>query len=214
MALRNIQDIVDFERFVIRKERGIFISIEEATASLDTAQMDLMELFFADFAKTERIHDALRPFMVYQDFTSDATGKITFPADYMHFLGNAVVIVGSTIYKIIILNNNEWADAIRSQLRPATVTSPIAKDISGGFQLYPFQTHYGQYDYLRRPATPVYAYTQSGRTITYNFAGSTQLEWADNYINPIMFRSLSFYGIDMDDDKVIQYSEMQKQEEQ
>lgn len=222
MAIRQINNIVDLMRFIVRKEKGIYVSIEEATATLDSTQLDYFEKLFADFEKNETIHDGLRPFRVIQGFTSSLSGflnAVYFPDDYMHFTGNAVTIYGSTLYKIKFVNDDEWADATRSQLRQPLSTAAIAKDIgksnvslNGGFQLFPLQTLVGSYDYLRRPVTPVYAYTVSGRTITYNAGASVQLEWTDNYINPIMFAALSYWSIDMDDNGLIQYSEMQKAE--
>ena len=218
MASRNINDIYELMRFIIKKERGQFISIQEAMETLDSCQLDIFENLFADYEKTQRIHDGLRPFRKVQQFVASITGQVPFQDDYMHFTGNANTIVGSTLYKIKWTNDDEWADATRSQLRAPSSTMAIAKDLgkddlvnnTGGFQIFPFAALSGQYDYLRRPATPVLAYTQTGRTITYDAGSSTQLEWTDIYINSIMFAALSYWGVDIDNDKLIQYAEMQK----
>lgn len=205
-------------RFIVKKERGVFITIPEAMETLDSCQLDVFEKLFADFEVNQRIHDGLRPFRVTAAFTTVGYGIVPFEDNYMHFTGNAVVIIGSTFYKIKFINDDEWGDATRSQLRQPTATSAIAKDIGktdasnefGGFQLFPFDTLSGAYEYLRRPATPVLAVTTVGRVITYDPNASTQLEWQDNYINEIIFAALSYWGINMDSDRLIQYAEMQK----
>jgi hypothetical protein len=222
MAIRDINTIYEQMRFIVRKERGIYVTIDEAMQTLDSCQLDIFENLFADFEKNQKIHDGLRPFSKSQSFTASSTGQVGYQDDYMHFTGNAVTVVGSTLYKIKWTNSDEWADATRSQLRQPTPTMAIAKDLGkddlnnnvGGFQLCPFQALYGQYDYLRRPATPVLAYIQVGRTITYDAGASTQLEWQDNYINSIMFAALSYWGINMSENDLVQYTELQKQQTQ
>ena len=219
---RSIDDIYNTMRFIVRKERNIFITIDEAMETLDSCQLDIFENLFADFEKNQKIHDGLRPFSKSQPFTASSTGAVSYQDDYMHFTGNSVTIVGSTLYKIKWTNSDEWADATRSQLRQPTSTMAIAKDLGkddlsnnvGGFQLCPFQALYGQYDYLRRPVTPILAYTQVGRTITYDPINSVQLEWQDNYINSIMFAALSYWGINMSENDLVQYTELQKQQTQ
>ena len=87
---------------------------------------------------------------------------------------------------ISFVNEDEIALALKSQLRPVSTSLPIAKDTATGIQIYPQVTQTGFYNYLRRPLKPVYGYTTSGRTITYDNATSTQLEFTDVYINNII----------------------------
>lgn len=217
---RNIAQIVDLMRFIVRKQLGVYVSIEEATATLDSVQIDYFEKLFSDFAETQKIHDGLMPFLVSQSFASNSSGIVEYQDDYMHFASNASTVFGSTLYKIKFVNPDEWADATRSQLRAPTLTSAIAKSIgkdntasgNGGFQICPFTIINGTYDYLRRPVAPVYDYTQVGRVITYLPLSSTQMQWNDNYINPIMFLALSYWGINMNENSIVEYSEMQKQQ--
>ena len=167
MAARNISQIYDLMDFIIRKERGAFVTIPQGVSALASAQLTVFERYFKLFAETQQIHDALRPFRVYYNFTSDGTGNVTFPADYTHMLASVFTVSGSTRYRVTFISEDEWVDAMNSQLRPATTSAPIAKNTATGFVLFPFQTQSGYFDYLRLPATPVYAYTQTGRTITY-----------------------------------------------
>ena len=209
---RSISDIVDFIQYVVRKERGVFLSPAQCTANLDTAQLDCLEEWFKLYGINQIVHDSLRPLRVYYQFTTDASGFVTFPEDYLHILGTAFTVTGSTVNEITFHNEDEFVNALKSQLRPVSLSRPIARDTSTGFSIYPQSLQVGFFSYLKRPPTPVYAYTQAGRAITYDPANSTQLIWSDVYINNIIARSLSFVSINMDEKSVSDFAIMYEQE--
>lgn len=205
---RNISDIVNFIQYLVRKERGIFLLPSQATANLDAAQMDCIAEWFEPYGETQKLHDALRPIRVYYQFTSNGAGFVTFPSDYLHILGSPFTVTGSTVNEISFVQESELPFAIKSQLRPVSTSYPIAVDTATGFSIYPQTTQIGFFNYLRRPATPVYGYSQAGRTITYDPDTSTQLEFSDVYINAIIARSLKFVGINMDEQGISQFAEI------
>ena len=198
--------------FIVRKERGVFVTIPEAMQTLDNAQLEAVEEWFSTYGTTQIIHDAIRKLRVQKSFTSDSTGLVTFDSDYLHLIGGAYTVSGSTINNVRFLNEDELALALKSQLRIVSTSNPIAIDASVGFRLYPAATQSGFYNYLRRPATPVLGYTQSGRNITYDPNTSTQLEFTDVYINNIISRALKFWGINMAEQDIQQFAQLQTQE--
>jgi hypothetical protein len=198
--------------FIVRKERGVFVTIPEAMQTLDNAQLEAVEEWFSTYGTTQIIHDAIRKLRVQKSFTSDSTGLVTFDADYLHLIGGAYTVSGSTINNVRFLNEDELALALKSQLRAVSTSNPIAIDASVGFRLYPAATQAGFYNYLRRPAAPVLGYTQSGRSITYDPNTSTQLEFTDVYINNIISRALKFWGINMAEQDIQQFAQIQTQE--
>jgi hypothetical protein len=198
--------------FIVRKERGVFVTVDEAMQTLDNAQLEAVEEWFSTYGTTQIIHDAIRKLRVQKSFTSDSTGLVTFDADYLHLIGGAYTVSGSSINNVRFLNEDELALALKSQLRAVSTSNPIAIDASVGFRLYPAATQSGFYNYLRRPATPVLGYTQTGRTITYNSGTSTQLEFTDVYINNIISRALKFWGINMAEQDIQQFAQLQTQE--
>lgn len=206
---RNIVQINDLLRFIIRKERGAFITIEEADSSLDAGQLDAFSDYFKMYGETQQVHDALRPFRVRQSFTSDSNGLVTFESDYLHMLPDVYTVTGSTINKVRFVNEDEFVTARTSQLRPVSTSRPIAKDASNGFYLYPEVSQGGFYTYLRRPATPRYAYTIVDRVVTYDEANSTQIEFSDIYINNIIAKALKYYSINLGEQDIMQFAEMQ-----
>jgi hypothetical protein len=208
----NINDIYNQMLFIVRKERGVFVTISEAMQTLDNAQLEAVEEWFSTYGTTQIIHDAIRKLRVQKSFTSDSTGLVTFDADYLHLIGGAYTVSGSTINNVRFLNEDELALALKSQLRLVSTSNPIAIDASVGFRLYPAATQTGFYNYLKRPATPVLGFTQSGRNITYDPNTSTQLEFTDVYINNIMSRALKFWGINMAEQDIQQFAQIQTQE--
>jgi hypothetical protein len=206
---RNIVEINDLLRFIIRKERGAFITIEEADDALDAGQLDAFSDYFKSYGETQQVHDALRPFRVRQSFTSDANGLVAFEDDYLHILPDVYTVTGSTINKVRFVNEDEFVTAITSQLRPVSTSRPIAKDASTGFYLYPETAQSGFYTYLRRPAKPTYAYSIVDRVVTYDENASQQIEFSDIYINNIIAKALKYFAINLAEQDISQFAEMQ-----
>lgn len=211
---RNISTLYDFFQYIVRKERGMFVTPQQFTDNLDAGQLDAFEEYFKPYGVDETIHDALRPFRVYYQFTSDAAGIVTFPSDYQHLVGTPFSVMGSTVNEITFINEDEFVGALNSQLRPVSLISPIALDTSNGFRMWPSQLQIGFFTYLRRPAIPVFAYTQVGRVITYNAAGSTQLEWLEVYWNNILAKALKYAGVNMDEAGITEFADKYNQETQ
>jgi hypothetical protein len=208
----NLNDIYNFMVFIVRKERGVFITIPEFQLTLDNAQIEAVEDWFRLYGETQSIHDAIRKLRVQIQFTTSNDGILTFESDYLHMIGGGFTVNGSTINTIRFLNEDEISFALKSQLRAVSALNPVAKDISTGLQLFPQIKHIGFYNYLRRPAAPVYGYTTSGRTITYDQSTSTQLEFTDVYINNIISRALKFWGINMAEQDIQVFAQNQTQE--
>jgi hypothetical protein len=203
---RTLENIVDFIRYVARKERGVFITIEEATANLDTGQMDAFEEYFKLWGINQVIHDALRPFRIYYPFTSDSSGFVTFPEDMVHLIGSPFTVTGSTVNEVAFVNESELPFALKSQLRPVTNSYPIAIDTSTGFSIYPQSTQIGFFNYLNRPNAPVYATVQNGRFIAFDATNSVELQWDDAYLNNIIAKSLRYIGINMAEQDISQFA--------
>lgn len=202
---RTLDDLYNFYRYIVRKERGVWITFPQFTANLDAGQLDAVEEWFEPYGKDQQLHDALRKLRVYQPYTSDAAGFVTYNSDYIHLLGQPFTVAGSTVNRIEFTNEDELPFALTSQLRPVSNSYPLGVDSSTGFSIYPQSTQLGAYFYLRRPATPVYGYSQVGRTVTYNPLTSTQLEFSDVYINHILAKALIYAGVAMNEQGITQY---------
>jgi hypothetical protein len=208
----NLNEIYNFMVFIVRKERGVFVTIPEFESTLDNAQIEAVSDWFELYGTTQKIHDAIRKLRSQVQFTSTSDGQVDFASNYLHMIGGAYTVTGSTINSIRFVNEDEVALALKSQLRPVSTSLPIARDTATGFQIYPQVAQTGFYNYLRRPLKPVYGYTTSGRTITYDNATSTQLEFTDVYINNIISIALKFWGINMAEQDIQAFAQNQTQE--
>lgn len=209
---RTLESVVDFMRYIVRKERGVFLTTDEAVQNLDVGQMDLFMSFFKDYGVTQNIHDALRPFRIYYQFTSNSAGFVTFPDGYLYLIGSPFTVTGSTVNEIVFVNEAEFPHALKSQLRPVSNSYPIAIDSSDGFSIYPQQTQIGYFTYLRRPAQPIYATVQSGRSIYYDATNSVNIEWEEQYWNNIIAKALKYVGVNMGEQDVFAFAEQFNQE--
>jgi hypothetical protein len=217
----TIFDIHFWVDFLTNKAQGVYFTHEEKDAALDRAQMQYFNEEYGYYAISQKLQDSLSPFKVTHQFlTSDTpSGLLTTPSGYQYLLGGDIVYMDGdrTRHKALkIASESELSDRLDSQLRPVTATSPIATiagKVSGLtlIQFYPKQTFAGEIYYLRRPVAPQYAYSQSGRTFTYNSGSSVQMEWGESELNEIIMRSLSFLGISIDDQLVTQYAEAKSQ---
>lgn len=209
---RSVDDIYNFMRYIVRKERGVFLTTDEAMQALDNGQMTAYAEYFSQYGQNQTIHDAIRPFRIYLQFTSNAAGMVAFPADYLNMVGNPFTVTGSTVNTIKFVNEDELSFALTSQLRPVTNSYPIAVDTVDGFSIYPQQTQIGFMWYMKRPATPVYGVTEVGRVVTYDANTSTQLEWEDQYINNIIAKALKFVGVNMGEADVYNFADQYNKE--
>lgn len=163
------------------------------------------------FEKDQQLHDALQPFKVLRyQFASNSSGLVSYPSDYVHFFYGAFSIYGSTVHSIQFLDNEQVADALDNQLRPISLSNPIAEVSAGGFQMYPMSAQIGFFSYLRLPVQVVYGYSQSGRTITYDPTTSVQIEFKDVYVNNIISRALKYFGISMSEAEIEQFAQSQQ----
>lgn len=214
MAIRSVNNLYDFYRYILRKERGIFCTIPQFNANMDAGQMDAVAEWFEPYGQTQKLHDALRKLRGYYQFTSNAAGFVTFPTDYIHLLGSPFTVTGSTVNELVFVNESELPFALKSQQRPVSNSYPIAVDTDTGFSIYPQSTQIGFFNYLKRPATITLAVTTVGRAQTYDAASSTQPDFSDIYFNHILAKALVYAGVNMDEQGVAAFAEAYNKETQ
>jgi hypothetical protein len=224
VAARNISDVYNLVDYITRKVRGVFISPSEFDESVVAANLEAFQYYWElSYKADQQLHDALQPFKVLrQQFQSAADGLVTFPQNYVHLFPGVFSIYGSTVNPCQFVDNENVPDALTNQLRPVSLSNPIAEVASIpnqptttlGFQMYPMQTQIGFYSYLRLPNQPHYGYVQVGRTITYDPLTSVQIEFTDVYVNNIISRALKYFGVSMGEAEIEQFAQSQTQQTQ
>lgn len=211
----NIKECIDFLNFWIAKEKGAYYTIEELIELIDRGQIAYYSDIKSKYAESQLIKDTLSPFKTTYQFNQ--AGVIQVPdSNYLDLLDIQIVYTyqGRTIYyPIWLVNEDERADRLMSQVDPISVYKPVGEQVGyKQFAIYPASTYVGTVSYFRRPIKPVFGYTViSGRVIVYDPNTSVQLEWRETDINKILLKSLSSIGINLSAADVSQFAELKTQ---
>ncbi len=206
--------------FLANKEQN-FWTREEIDMNLHMAQMWKFNDSLPNYAVDQKVQEALAPFKVTHTFTTGDTpnGLITFDvSQYLHFLGLYTQFydnrAGRVDYNPVrIVNEDELGGRLKSQLKPVTLQKPIATVTGlGKYQLYPQSPNTGKAFYLEAPVAPVFVYTQAGRVQTYDPGASTQMVWNETCINEIIMKALQLLGVNIQDGKLVNYTEQKDQQ--
>lgn len=210
----NISEAFEFLNFWINKKTGAWYTISELELLVDRGQISYYTDIKPRYATSQLVKDILSPFKETYNFTAQVSGYVIIPDDnYLDLLDIQIWFTISdrtTYYPVKLVNEDERANRLNSQISPVTVTSPIGEQTAPKtFRLYPASAYNGNVTYLRRPVAPVFGYSViSERVIVYNPNTSTQLEWRDTEIVPILLKSLQSVGVNLTSAEVSQYAQM------
>ncbi len=216
----NLFEILEFLNFWINKHTGSWYTPQELVEVLDRGQMAYYSDNKQKYATSQLVKDILSPFKATYSFlpANTISGYIVVPSNsnYLDLLDIQIEYgVSSRIlyYGVPVVNEDERAYKLNSQVDPVTVTSPIAEVIAPRFiRLYPLSGYTGTVTYLRRPVKPVFAYTTiSQRVIVFDEANSTNIEWRETEIVPVLLKCLQHLGINLPDNAVNQFAEAKTQ---
>ena len=215
----NLQEVYNFLNFWINKYLGSYLTISELTEVVDRGQMALYSDYKPKYATSQLIKDALSPFRQVYNFTTLLSGYVIVPSNsnYLDLLDIQIyfLISNRTVYcPVTMINEDERADRLNSQIDPVTITSPIGEQTAPRyFRLYPTGVYNGNVTYLRRPVKPVFAYTViSDRVIVYDSANSTQLEWRETEIVPLLLKALESVGVNLSSQELTQWAQIKTTE--
>lgn len=209
----------DFIRDQLGQERGGYETPTQIDSYLHRAQLWLFKQFLPDYSKDQAVEDALSVFKTPFTFTSSGAGAVTLPIDptvtpcYEYLCVMWAQYFDNTLSKvrykpIKFISEDELPDRLNSQILEPTITDPVGiEKTPGTFQLYPEVAISGKGFYLKTPVAPIFVFTQAGRVITYNQAGSTQLAWNESSMNKILVRALQYAGVNLSDGGMIEFTE-------
>jgi hypothetical protein len=228
----TIKDVHDIILFFLNKEQNAYLSHEEIDAVLDRAQMSQFNEYYNNhklyrpdnqvpivgYGESQRINDALSPFKSTYTFTNADTvgGVVTMPSTYMYLIALYTTQFVNSLNRnvtnpVTVLNEEELIYRLESQVLPVTLDDPICIiNANNKIQLFPDQPQAGKVFFFRRPLPPKFEYSQSGRTI--NWSGGQNLEWREGDINNIIMKALSFYGLNISSQEMVQYAETKNQQ--
>lgn len=214
----TIQEIHNFVLLLLNKHNTGYSTPSEIDDALDRAQMWYFNRLYGNveeyqpgrpvprvaYGMTSAVHDHLSSFKNNSVSNSNSSGLATLPSDYMH-----IIAIRKNDKSVPIISEDELGIRLESYIFAPSSTEPVAIiSGKGKVQLYPKETHSTlSIDYLERPEAPVFAYTQSGRTITYSSGSSTQMGWNEPALNAIIMRAVQYLGVNLEDQTAIGYTE-------
>jgi hypothetical protein len=217
----TLEEGYDFVNFWVNKQMNSYYTPEELDLIVDRASMSMFAQLRPQYATSQRLQEALAPFLVTYDFGSGQfiSGTISVPTspEFLALLDIQIQfnISNRTVFSgVPIISKDERAIRLNSQVEPVTVTSPIAEVLGiGRYRFYPTSTYTGAITYFRRPAKPNFVYNViSGRVIVFDENASTNLEWPEDWQNAVYLKALSSLGINLTDQQIQQYAEIKTQQ--
>jgi hypothetical protein len=148
-----------------------------------------------------------------------ADGRMSYPDDYLHIsscrfkykkqLKDCDDIIIKEV-DVRAMKDSEIGHIVTSQLVNPTRRYPYLAFYDDYIQFFPKDLGSVVLTYLRTPETPEWNYTTvSGRPV-YNEATSTDIDAPDEALNEIAMLVLSFLGINIREQMLVQYSEQLK----
>jgi hypothetical protein len=207
---KKIKEIHDQINLLTTKGRTGYHSPGDIDIAVYKASKDLYNLYFKEFESNNALHDSLRPFATSPAvITLSGTGQYTLPADFIHDIGE--ITSGSTDVMVDVVDRAALALRRADALVPPSASYPICTFYETYIQFYPINITNVKFAYLKKPIQPVYAYTiVSGRAV-YDDANSVDVEWNETDVGEVMVRTLSMLGVNLEDMKLVQWSEAQQQ---
>lgn len=142
-----------------------------------------------------------------------------FPADYFtfdamtHEYQRNIDGVATTIPRPVeMLTESELAIRGGEWVKRPTTWNPVCVIRNDGIQVYPITINQSTLYYYRYPADPVFAYNVETGYITYDAEGSTEFEWPAHLHLDLTRLILSYVGVNIRDQVVVQYAEQKKTE--
>lgn len=234
----TLQNIIDYCNSIANKEQsGAAPTPDQWQSYFEAANIDYFNLKAGlpqeykpghalprqAWETTQRITDDLRPFKVIyggEDTAAlpiDTHGQMAIPSDYwvvssVRYRKATVSGCETTIVwrPIEILKDGDLNDRLGSTLKAPDYDYPVCCFFNSYIQFYPKNLQYVTFTYLRRPVTPLYAYTIVNDVPVYDAVNSIQFEYPDNDHLDICRIILGYMGINVREQQLLQYAELMK----
>lgn len=208
-----------------RKNQSGYSSTDEFNRDLIDSQNMLYEYYYLQFQKSQKISDALMPFLVELTLPIEY-GYVSYPQDHRHPLEMSFKKIVNNYCGMPIelqipmdyLNANEERDTLRSYIRKPDMEKEVMYylQVNKKLKLHPMDLVGSvAYKYLREPKYGKYATTIDVVSATEKFDAtkSVNLEWESQEATNIINLMLMLKGISVRDTELIQFASTKMQVE-
>lgn len=212
MAEKFIKTIVDRINLATKKGLTGYWSPSQIITEVHAESMNLWKKYIDEFERTKKISLYLKPFEKVEDVTgltgSVAEGTKTVTACHQYPV--VASIAGNVTVSILTLG--EYNYRFNHPTKGPDATHPICKFLNDMIFVAPMSDV--SVIYVSKPIKPFYAVDSvPGDQYQYNDANTIDIEWDERLHDDIMNRVLANLGIPNRDGQMIQYSQVEKQQE-
>lgn len=223
--MQNVSDLYNFINFIADKNRRGYLSPEEISQALSTAQVDLWNYYWGlpqtaqalkggapnpDYGSNQLTIDALSPFRARTQVTPSSNGIIYMSdqgvsyqiPDFGHFIGMFKINTSTNeISGVDQYLNSEIVEVLKSTLYPVTQANQVFVFENDLIQLYPRTSmpngYAAEVHYIALPTDVVINYTVTGNTITINNSTSIPPRFDSTYWVELVARALPYVGVNL-----------------
>lgn len=215
----TIDEVYKFVNFVSNKvQSGGTITATNFNLLAQRAQIQAIENDFSLFLKTKSVSEFLADFIKSTSIIIATNGRANYPSDFSHVVDMKYYYVrpdGTGVFVPVSEIENEQFSAIESsQLNKPTKRFPKYVEFASYLEFLPRNLALVTLDYVKVPASPVWAYTIQNGVQVYDPSNSVQFEASDFGMNRIIAIILSLVGINIREGDLVQYAQLYKQENQ
>jgi hypothetical protein len=213
----NINQAIQLVRFILNKDQNGNITGDNFNLMAPIAQMSVLQDRLGNikkyqpgspipnygFSVSQKAREELMPLMVKPTTTAVAAGLAAYPGNYLYYntLETAAgkLITEATQDEIVELNN--------SAITPPSTMFPKFVMHSDGFYIYPTSITSIKISYIRKPETPIWAYTISNNEEVYDAGNSQDFELNETTHFEIVMQILQMSGVNLNMLQVTQYAQ-------
>lgn len=219
----NVEAMYQNIRDLTTKGKGGYTDSDEFNKNSKRAELLLWQYYSAIYERERSIPEAMYPFLADSNLPLSATGLVSLPDDYGHFVlvnyGKVITVPGENpdviVYPTNYLSKEEQMETIGSAIRKPSIQKGsfyYGFEAGGQIKIYPTGiSGIAKLQYLRYPIYAVRGYTDdtTNDEQNYNPATSTQYEWPEQEENHLTDLILMFSGIIIKDSQIQQWASQQ-----
>lgn len=209
---KKIKEIHDQINLLTTKGRTGYHTASEIDIAVYMASKWLYDFYYGLFEQNNAIHDSLSPFMTDPAVITLTSGKYTLPDDFIHEIGD--ITAGTENVQVDTVDRAALGKRRNSPLTPPSFEYPICCFYQTYIQFYPITISNVKFSYLKKPVQPVYATTISNGREVYDDANSVDVEWNEIDVTKVTTRAMSVLGVNLEDSKLVQWSEAKESKDQ
>jgi hypothetical protein len=204
----NINDIYKLVSYLVDKYQGTYLSPDDFNMAINMAQRQYLNFLTEETLETTG-RGTGQPFVTrgsLSGFLKESTLTIssqlaTYPSDYYKISAMRTTNDDFSIRKV---GADKVYAYVNNPIDAPTITEPIYTEIGSNLKFFPNTLTSAKIIYFKQPVDAAWVPTTG--TLTYNPSASTQLEWPENDLNDIIYRTIGIVGINLKDGDLVRAS--------